>query len=617
MVGIYKIGGQCQSRRAGWWAALIVALDGLLVAFGRIVQYQSLVIMFGVLGLLCALRYDEAEDRRYLWVSAFLLAMGLLAHSDGVFAVAPTGLIVIGGMWRRGARADKVARALLGPAGLAAGILASFYVPYALHPQASGTASYWASRIGSPPYNHLGDHLTLLTAYNAVYYVILIALGLSAFALDELSWVRRRRWLLVLAGGCLLVSPVLLGRLWGFDLDLSVVLFTLLLGALLFLGRRSQCRAAILLWFGLPFLLYTFLSLDPRSHIYTAVPGAALLVGIELDRLGALGKPWRGITSGLAIALLGLSAFYSWVAFVRPDPEYQRSYPEHRIGLFWTPFGEAFPRDAVFGFPHRSAWKAIGMMFATGQLEGSYASNEETHITQWYTRNEPNCARLPHYYILADNVQDPLWVDAEAIQERYDLVGRVWVQGRPAIEIHQLEPVDQAYQDYALAGVGRVFDAYLSDPDWSRRPTYYDPLQRVQVPAQLSLGESIEFLGHRLVPQQVRAGDAVRLTLYWSAIEPVLLPYTVFAHIESDDRVWGQKDNAPGCGQRPTTEWRPGQVVVDPYTIEVSRQTPAGEYRLLVGLYLPATGERLPVADVSGAPLGDAVDLGVIHVTER
>jgi len=38
-----------------------------------------------------------------------------------------------------------------------------------------------------------------------------------------------------------------------------------------------------------------------------------------------------------------------------------------------------------------------------------------------------------------------------------------------------------------------------------------------------------------------------------------------------------------------------------------------GEYRLLVGLYHPVSGERLAAVDGAGQSLGDAVQLTVIH----
>jgi hypothetical protein len=49
--------------------------------------------------------------------------------------------------------------------------------------------------------------------------------------------------------------------------------------------------------------------------------------------------------------------------------------------------------------------------------------------------------------------------------------------------------------------------------------------------------------------------------------------------------------------------------VFDQYLIPVKEDTPPGEYHLLVGLYDPISGDRLPVVDERGEPIGDQFQL--------
>ncbi|MBN1402767.1 MAG: glycosyltransferase family 39 protein [Anaerolineae bacterium] len=615
VIGLYVLGSRHFASRAGWWAGLLLALDGFGIAFGRIVQYQSLVLFFGVLGLVCAVRYAQGLERPFLWFAAVLLAMGMLAHTDGVYAALPSALAILLGLRRRCVSWRRAVRLLVGPAMLSLALPGLYYVPFALQPRAGGTVSYWLSRLGHPPFNNLPALFDLTTAYSAVYYVIALVAWLLIFCLDHVSQLHASRWPLPLAFAGLLLVSWLAPGLWRWGgRDAVGLLYASLLAVLLCFGRRQPVWRAAMLWFGLPFLLYTFVFLDPRTHIYTAVPGAALLVGIEIERA----MRWAGKRAWLVGAswalILATMAAYAYVAFVRPAPEYQRSYPEHRLRFFWTPFGDEFPTSGVFGFPHRSGWKAVALLFADGDLEGSYASNEEQHITAWYTRNQPNCPELPHYYILADTVQDPLWIPTEQIASEYELVGRVWVGSEPKIEIHQLKPLAQPYADYQLADAATRFDLALTDPDWRRAPLFYDPLARVEHPAQRRLGESIELVGHRALPLRVAPGQPIKLTLYWRATRPVTEAYTVFTHIEDAQTVWGQQDNPPGCRLWPTTGWQVGRVYADPYTIRPQEGTPPGEYRLVVGLYRFETGERLLVTDAQGAPLGSALELGTVRV---
>jgi hypothetical protein len=49
-------------------------------------------------------------------------------------------------------------------------------------------------------------------------------------------------------------------------------------------------------------------------------------------------------------------------------------------------------------------------------------------------------------------------------------------------------------------------------------------------------------------------------------------------------------------------------VIVDERSLSLAG-LPVGEYRLVVGLYRPDTGARLPAVDSGGAPLGDSLTL--------
>jgi len=46
----------------------------------------------------------------------------------------------------------------------------------------------------------------------------------------------------------------------------------------------------------------------------------------------------------------------------------------------------------------------------------------------------------------------------------------------------------------------------------------------------------------------------------------------------------------------------------------VPASVPPGDYELRVGIYLLATGERLPLLDVNGQVLSDGISLGAVRV---
>lgn len=111
----------------------------------------------------------------------------------------------------------------------------------------------------------------------------------------------------------------------------------------------------------------------------------------------------------------------------------------------------------------------------------------------------------------------------------------------------------------------------------------------------------IELLGYDL-REPADSDSTLRLTLYWRARATLPISYKVFTHIiNAEGRVEAQHDEIPVNGARPTTSWRPGEVIVDTY--DISRASvPAGTYTLRAGFYDPATGDRLgPVRDATGS----------------
>ncbi|HXV42858.1 MAG TPA: hypothetical protein VEC96_07335, partial [Anaerolineae bacterium] len=89
--------------------------------------------------------------------------------------------------------------------------------------------------------------------------------------------------------------------------------------------------------------------------------------------------------------------------------------------------------------------------------------------------------------------------------------------------------------------------------------------------------------------------------------------YTVFLHLRnSDGATVAQQDGLSLAGAYPTSRWQPGEMVIDPFTLVLPADLPAGRYTLWAGLYQLETLKRLPVAnDASGE---NAIRLGEIKL---
>ncbi len=128
----------------------------------------------------------------------------------------------------------------------------------------------------------------------------------------------------------------------------------------------------------------------------------------------------------------------------------------------------------------------------------------------------------------------------------------------------------------------------------------------MQHPLDIQVGETAELLGYDIANTAARPGEALQLTLYWRALEPSAISYTVFTHLlDAGGVVRGQSDSVPARGQRPMTGWVEGEIIVDPYEMTVAPDAVPGPHRIEVGVYDPANGQRLPLAAPDGTSLPD------------
>lgn len=142
-------------------------------------------------------------------------------------------------------------------------------------------------------------------------------------------------------------------------------------------------------------------------------------------------------------------------------------------------------------------------------------------------------------------------------------------------------------------------------------------------PSEAIWENGIQLQGYALTPpaQVIRPGDSLYLTLYWQAHGLITTPYTVFTHIvgsrlnpKNGTPVWAGHDMIPGNGERPTTSWQPDEVIRDPHILTLDPDAPPGEYTLEVGLYDPASGQRLRLRQPDGSQGEDRLILVTLIV---
>jgi hypothetical protein len=143
----------------------------------------------------------------------------------------------------------------------------------------------------------------------------------------------------------------------------------------------------------------------------------------------------------------------------------------------------------------------------------------------------------------------------------------------------------------------KVSDEWFGDVRLARWSAAVAPWEESELPSETVFGDQIALaaLGHTRSP--VEAGSVLALEAVWRPVRDPDADYTVFVQLLDDEnRVVAQRDMWPVGGTAPTSAWTDGAApVTDRIGLYVPEGTPAGTYRLIVGLYDGATGVRLPL----------------------
>jgi hypothetical protein len=142
-------------------------------------------------------------------------------------------------------------------------------------------------------------------------------------------------------------------------------------------------------------------------------------------------------------------------------------------------------------------------------------------------------------------------------------------------------------------------------------------IKGVQNSLNSNFDDKITLLGYDLSSSTVRAGETLRLDLYWKAQRRLDTSYGVQARlVDSALNIYAQQDNAHP-GSYPTSWWKEGKYMKDTHRITVPESTPSGQYLLQVGLYDPSTLQPLPVLSTAEGEARETVTLQPLSVENR
>jgi hypothetical protein len=151
---------------------------------------------------------------------------------------------------------------------------------------------------------------------------------------------------------------------------------------------------------------------------------------------------------------------------------------------------------------------------------------------------------------------------------------------------------------------------------WLEPATSGCPIGSVRVEGE-AIGDAVNFDHQVLLTEwsieraEMRPGETIDVRLTWRGLTEWEDDYTVTVQlIGPDGRLHGQVDAWPVQGTLPTSTWKAGQTVADPYVVTLRPDAPSGPYRVEVGWYLLETLRRLPMVDANGRPIDDRFVVG-------
>jgi mannosyltransferase len=378
------------------------------------------------------------------------------------------------------------------------------------------------------------------------------------------------------------------------SLTLPILLLLLVLGILLpVLGKERRVALFLSLYIAVPTIcIFAVAQIRPlfrERYLNAIAPAYCLAFSWGLLSAQEKLRRWRIAPLVAGVAFFGLTAAYSLNNHYH-EPEYHKS-PD---------------------------WRALAAYLASETQPGDViVLNYPDPTFSHYYRGEAPTVVLPHG-LLSESEKVVTARDLQLLAQTYE---RIWFYPLTDVAWDNEGFVERWLYHHGVL----VDDRDILGFQWLiYRPTVV-ALESIQHSLDLMLGEDIWLRGYdseipeldSREPVQVEPGRAVRLTLYWQAAEDVETAYTVFIHLV-DDRgyIHTQIDSPPCGGDFPTVEWITDDIIVDPYSIVVPQRIPTGDYSLVVGMYDPETGVRLPIVDGVEGYVGDQATIAQIGVTE-
>lgn len=347
---IYLLISRLYGNLAALFSATLYSFSGMAVAFSRTAQYQSILILFGLLTLyFLMLALDKKNGVLYL-LAGICLAIASLSHYDAVFFIVPCLLFLFYG------RDNLDWRSLI--LFLVPFLLISmfFYVPYFFQGYFAENAWGYLSRRFDGTNQLPSSNFWTFYVYNPhpIYFIPLF-LGLFAIFVDFKKF----------------------GKI-------------------------------VFLWFIVPFILYTAVIRNPGTHIQMFLIPIIIVSGVTIsfiyDRLKASGSKFvaKGLLFSSILSVFVMLFFTALIYLPKFSQGYPWEKPSKLAGNITTVPNNQY-QLFLYGFPYNRGWDQIRDFFMQeNRVEGFYSNDNEVtakYYLREFSSTPPGPNFYPQYYI--------------------------------------------------------------------------------------------------------------------------------------------------------------------------------------------------------------------------
>ncbi len=174
-----------------------------------------------------------------------------------------------------------------------------------------------------------------------------------------------------------------------------------------------------------------------------------------------------------------------------------------------------------------------------------------------------------------------------------------------------MDLVPQKYEDWSAETPGQVIEQNPPAGAVVESRTLITLIvsNGARVPIGANFAGQILLNAYEVPRIQYKPGESAGLTFFWQAVTPIPENYILFIYLTTPQGgVVSKIETPPQNGAKPTSQWKMGDIMVDPYQLPIPITTAPGDYQIRIA-FGQTGGNRIPIVE-SGR--GERDNLGAL-----